>query len=267
MKKTVTTVTTVTKRNIYKIYIIILIIYKGLLVDFAGDSNLDSLSPLSPDFPPRRLRMGFFSTIERLADSTYPTKISKYSGEKSGEERRESDGPAVPVPPAFSFPSQGIKAPSTSRGSSTPATEKAESAGPEQRLQPMAPPVDPQPDALPERARPVKLLGEDRDNFSAAWPWLRTNLGDLFATGWTRAGLFRRGENRYPVGRWGVAWLPVWRRPGLSVTVVDGTGAILFRFDGTDGRPIVQSAHPSPGRRRSRDTQSAVKSGSAQADA
>ena len=86
-----------------------------------------------------------------------------------------------------------------------------------------------------------------RAHFRAAWAWITKNREPLLASGWTPATLFRRARYRWPYGPWGVAWLPVWDRPGLAVTI--GTrGEIVFTFP-SHCRTITQTAHPPrPGR-------------------
>lgn len=85
---------------------------------------------------------------------------------------------------------------------------------------------------------------EIRDNFLAAWPWLQANLLTLLSGGWSRRRLFQRGKNKYPAGQWGVAWILVWRKNELSLALDQRTGAIVFHFRGTDGRPVTQTANP-----------------------
>lgn len=97
---------------------------------------------------------------------------------------------------------------------------------------------------LAQPGRANKLDEKNAEYFRAAWPWLQANLPGLLSAGWHRRALFQRGKNRYPAGQWGVAWLPVWRKKGLSLTLNRHTGAIAFHFSGTDGRPITQTAHP-----------------------
>lgn len=81
-----------------------------------------------------------------------------------------------------------------------------------------------------------------RAHFRAAWAWITKNREPLLAAGWTPATLFRRARYRWPYGPWGVAWLPVWDRPGIAVTI--GTrGAIVFTYP-SHGRTITQTAHP-----------------------
>lgn len=80
-----------------------------------------------------------------------------------------------------------------------------------------------------------------RAHFRAAWTWITKNREPLLAAGWTPATLFRRARYRWPYGPWGVAWLPVWGRPGLAVTI--GTrGEIRFTYP-SGNRTITQTAH------------------------
>ena len=81
-----------------------------------------------------------------------------------------------------------------------------------------------------------------RAHFRAAWAWITKNREPLLAAGWTPATLFRRARYHWPYGTWGVAWLPVWDRPGLAVTI-GPRGAIVFTYP-SHGRTITQTAHP-----------------------
>jgi hypothetical protein len=78
--------------------------------------------------------------------------------------------------------------------------------------------------------------------FAAAWPWIKEHKAALLAAGWTMAELVRRVKYRWPVGPWGLAWLPVWSKPGVVVTL-GGKGGIVFTW--RDGeRTIKQTARP-----------------------
>ncbi len=76
--------------------------------------------------------------------------------------------------------------------------------------------------------------------FRAAFPWLMRHLPALLAAGWTRPELFRRGKYAWPVGEWGLAWLPVWLKNGLKIKI-SATGQLIFTFQSC-GRTIAQSA-------------------------
>lgn len=84
--------------------------------------------------------------------------------------------------------------------------------------------------------------GPGEENFKVAWQWIRDNQDLLIAMGWTKAELFRRGRFRCPLGRWGVAWLDVWSKEGLSVSI-GARGQIVFKFS-SNNRMIQQSAYP-----------------------
>ena len=84
---------------------------------------------------------------------------------------------------------------------------------------------------------------ENNESFKASWPWLIGNLDHLLAAGWTKAELFRRGRFRCPLGNWGAAWLDVWSKDGLSVSI-GSRGQIVFRFI-SNNRVIEQSVYPS----------------------
>lgn len=82
---------------------------------------------------------------------------------------------------------------------------------------------------------------QQRAYFRAAWPWITKKREILLAAGWTPATLFRRAKYRWPSGPWGVAWLPVWSRPGVEVTIGQ-RGEIVFTYS-SSGRVITQAAH------------------------
>ena len=85
----------------------------------------------------------------------------------------------------------------------------------------------------------VERIDQEKGNFAAAWPLLKEMMPALLAAGWSRAALLRRRKHR---GTRGVAWLPVWRKPALAVTV-GGHGEIIFTFKSGD-REIKQTAWP-----------------------
>ena len=81
---------------------------------------------------------------------------------------------------------------------------------------------------------------QQRAHFAAAWPWIKENKPALLAAGWTMAALVRRARYRWPYGPWGVAWLPVWSKPGVAVSI-GRRGEIAFVFS-SGGRTITQAA-------------------------
>jgi hypothetical protein len=100
----------------------------------------------------------------------------------------------------------------------------------------------------PETISPVKrvqgnqLTEEHQAYFMAAWPWIKENRTQLVRAGWTMAELLRRAKYRWPLGPWGLAWLPIWSKPGLVVEL--GTkGEIVFTYH-SGGRTIRQTAWP-----------------------
>lgn len=83
---------------------------------------------------------------------------------------------------------------------------------------------------------------DQRAHFAVAWPWVKENKAALLAAGWTMAALVRRTNFHWPYGPWGVAWLPVWSKPGVVVTI-GRRGAISFTFP-SSGRTITQTSQP-----------------------
>ena len=61
--------------------------------------------------------------------------------------------------------------------------------------------------------------------------------------GWTRPELFRRDSCVWPLRKWGLCWLPVWKKPNVKIKVED-SGRLIFSFTGVDGRRIEQTAFP-----------------------
>ncbi len=77
-----------------------------------------------------------------------------------------------------------------------------------------------------------------------ARPWLLAHLMELQAAGWTRAKLFRAGGRlRFPFGPWGIAFLPVWTKPGVQIEIEDA-GAIRWTWVDATGKTITQAARP-----------------------
>lgn len=77
-------------------------------------------------------------------------------------------------------------------------------------------------------------------HFATAWPWIKEHRAALLAAGWTMAALVRRGKYRWPCGPWGVAWLPVWSKPGVTTSLARN-GKIQFVYE-SNGRTIKQTA-------------------------
>lgn len=97
-------------------------------------------------------------------------------------------------------------------------------------------------DATHGRRGTLQITTQARENFMAAWPWIKERMPELLAGGWSRAALLRRGRFRHPSGNWGVAWLSVWKQPSLLVTI-GHNGSIIFHFL-SNGRNIRQTSKP-----------------------
>ena len=95
---------------------------------------------------------------------------------------------------------------------------------------------DPAPNAEPTQ--------QQRAHFTAAWPWIKKHKPALLAAGWTMAALVRRARCRWPYGLWGVAWLPLWSKPDVVISM-GRRGEIVFVFS-SGGRIITQTAHRPP---------------------
>lgn len=119
-----------------------------------------------------------------------------------------------------------------------------EATGPDRQ----APNLD--PELLPAgESRDIPAIRQPVDNqppeealahFAVAWPWVKKHRSALLAAGWTMAALVRRARYRWPCGPWGLAWLPVWSKPGVMVTLVRD-GKIQFAYE-SNGRTIKQIA-------------------------
>lgn len=94
-------------------------------------------------------------------------------------------------------------------------------------------PADPQPGQVTDR---------QRQHLMAAWPWIKENKAQLLGAGWTMAALVARSKYRWPCGSWGLAWLPVWTRDQLQVTIND-RGIIIFTFQYC-GKTVTQTVKP-----------------------
>lgn len=90
---------------------------------------------------------------------------------------------------------------------------------------------------LPTRNQPPE---EALAHFAAAWPWIKKHRAALLAAGWTMAALVRRGKYRWSCGPWGLAWLPVWSKPGVKTSLARN-GKIQFIYE-SNGRTIKQTA-------------------------
>jgi hypothetical protein len=90
--------------------------------------------------------------------------------------------------------------------------------------------------------QPEQVTAQQREFFQAAWPWIKENKAQLTRSGWTMAALVSRSKFRWPCGRWGLAWLPVWKREQLQVTIND-RGSIVFTFRYC-GKIATQTAKP-----------------------
>ena len=122
--------------------------------------------------------------------------------------------------------------------------QPVEAAGPD-RQAPATTPEDLEPAGdleIPhqENTSDAEPTERQRAYFRAAWAWIKENREPLLAAGWTPATLFRRAGYRWPYGTWGVAWLPVWDRPGLAVTIGQ-RGEIRFTYH-SGNRTITQTA-------------------------
>lgn len=91
------------------------------------------------------------------------------------------------------------------------------------------------------RERKNTALELERGYFATAQVWIKKNIHDLQAAGWTRAALFQRSKFRFP-SRWGIAWFSVWHEKGLVVTI-GRNGQIIFTFEYCD-KTITQTAWP-----------------------
>ena len=79
---------------------------------------------------------------------------------------------------------------------------------------------------------------EPSDRISpAAVSWLRGHRDELRKAGWTAPELWRLDKSK------GIAWLGIWSKPDVQVTL-GPAGRIIFRFADAFGRTIQQTAWP-----------------------
>lgn len=85
------------------------------------------------------------------------------------------------------------------------------------------------------------------DNYHAGLAFIRPNLPELLAQGWTPKTLFGVGRHRLPCRCcWGIAWTAAWTRAGWTPEIA--AGGIAWAIP-TAGRIVRQTAFP-PGSRK-----------------
>ncbi len=98
-------------------------------------------------------------------------------------------------------------------------------------------------------AEPAKRRSRNElERFTVGFPWVKENFKELVACGWARADLFRRSKHRWPLGKWGLAWLFPVDLSGVSVRIGQ-SGEVRFTRS-SNGRVISQSVFPSKAVRR-----------------
>lgn len=70
-----------------------------------------------------------------------------------------------------------------------------------------------------------------------ALEWLKDHKEVLRLAGWTASELYRRDKSK------GLAWVAIWDKEDLGITVKDG-GVIAFQFQGATNQTITQTARP-----------------------
>ncbi|MHC1791995.1 CHC2 zinc finger domain-containing protein [Solidesulfovibrio sp.] len=73
--------------------------------------------------------------------------------------------------------------------------------------------------------------------------WILANQDRLLAHGWTRAGLFRAGQFRFPCGGWGLAWASAWGKPNVGGVSIAEDGTVVFELNEA-GRVVRQTVQP-----------------------
>ncbi len=130
-----------------------------------------------------------------------------------------------------------------------------EATGPDRQAPAMDADLSPAGEGDDAATDPLPAVNHQADElraiFVAAWPWIKENKAALLAAGWTISSLARRSKFRWPCGPWGLAWLPVWTKPGLTVTI-GHRGEVVFTFP-SSGRTITQSAHPPQGTKKQKN--------------
>lgn len=95
--------------------------------------------------------------------------------------------------------------------------------------------------SAPAGSRNIAEIEQGHGYFLTAWIWIKENMPELLAAGWTRAALLQRSKYRHPL-KWGIAWFSVWHQKGLVVTIGQ-KGKIIFSLQ-EQGRTITQTASP-----------------------
>lgn len=211
--------------------------------------------------------MGFFDTIDRLKKTDTTSKSIEDKANQAKEEKTTlASSTPVPIPKkrpdqatqrtekterlAFLRPCPICKGRSFVYGSRggffcstcTPRIEgqPVEATGPERKQNNQGVVKSTGPNGSTPQIS-TSRLGENPDNFKAAWPWLKSNLDALLSAGWTKAALFRRGKHRYPTGAWGAAWSDAWTRNNTSISI-NKNGDISIIYNG-QGRTVIQTIY------------------------
>jgi DNA primase len=73
--------------------------------------------------------------------------------------------------------------------------------------------------------------------------WILVHLDALLAHGWTRPGLFRAGQFKFPCGGWGLAWASAWGKPNVGSVSIAENGVVIFDLHEM-GRVVRQTVQP-----------------------
>jgi hypothetical protein len=73
--------------------------------------------------------------------------------------------------------------------------------------------------------------------------WILAHLDTLLAHGWTRPGLFRAGQFKFPCGGWGLAWASAWGKPNVGSVTIAEDGTVVFELNEA-GRVVRQTVQP-----------------------
>jgi len=73
--------------------------------------------------------------------------------------------------------------------------------------------------------------------FISAHKWIIQNKSELMAAGWTVPEFYREDKSQ------GIAWCPVWDKPGLKIHL-QNDGCLVFQYSNATGNRIRQTAFP-----------------------
>jgi hypothetical protein len=93
------------------------------------------------------------------------------------------------------------------------------------------------------RPRKSKPTPDMVRSYKSGRRWILAHLDTLLAHGWTRPGLFRAGQFKFPCGGWGLAWASAWGKPNVGSVTIAEDGTVVFELNEA-GRVVRQTVQP-----------------------